>query len=243
MSTIDTHISDHYGLSKIGKVRASNEDVILLDPAKKLYLLADGMGGHLGGEVASEMAVNHIHKSLSELTPEKPIPKAIEDAFIQANTLIKKKADADKNLKGMGTTTISVLFIHNTLYIGHVGDSRLYLFIPRLPALYQITRDHSVVVEAHLDESSPEGKGYRHVLTRSVGFSEQLRVDVLHYDPKPEDQILICSDGLSGQIDAARIENIFEKSNTCKDSVESFIEAAYDCGAEDNVSVIVIKFN
>jgi PPM family protein phosphatase len=232
-----------YGQSSIGKVRKTNQDAILLDPARHIYLLADGMGGHRGGEVASAMAVNHIYEHLLNITSTSDVHMELDQAFKKASNTIKTKADAQNELKGMGTTAIGCVLHQNRLHMAHVGDSRIYLFSKKSNSLFQLTRDHTLLVETDLPETSEKGKKYKHVLTRSVGFTDPLMVDHLFYTPKTGDLILICSDGLHGMLDFEAIEKKLQKSAPPKAITEDLISATYDRGAHDNVSIIMIKLS
>lgn len=236
-------VEDQFGISKIGKVRTTNQDAIMMDPVRNLYILADGMGGHRGGEVASAMVINVILARLSDVSVHTNISEEISAAFLYASEQIKSRADFKPELKGMGTTAICAFLYENEVHIGHVGDSRLYLSTGKDHTLFQLTRDHSLVVEAELEEGSREAKKYKNVLTRSVGYTENLVVDYLAYAPSPGDIILLCSDGLTGMVSNEGIEEILKKSATCKEIADTLVSYAYDQGADDNVSVIVLKFN
>ena len=243
MNASHTIVQDQFGISKIGKVRTTNQDAILMDPARQLYLLADGMGGHRGGEVASAMAVNHIYQKLSDLTMIGRLPDEMSAAFLATSELIKTEAGHRAELKGMGTTAICALLHQNTLHIGHVGDSRLYLFSAKTKSGFQLTRDHSLVVESGIDEDIEQARSYKNILTRSVGYSDYLAIDYLAYDPAPEDRVLICSDGLHGPVPLEKMEEILIQPKSCQECANRLVEEAYNRGADDNVSAIVLKFN
>lgn len=244
MNLSTTIVEDQFGISKIGKVRTSNQDAILMDPTRQLYLLADGMGGHRGGEVASAMAVNHIYQKLSGLTMMTGrMADEMSSAFLTTSDLIKTEAGQHSKLKGMGTTTICALLVQTTLHIGHVGDSRLYLLSAKTRSLFQLTRDHSLGVEAGIEDSPKRTRPYKNVLTRCMGYSDYLAIDYLAYDPIPGDKVLICSDGLHGPVPFDKIEEILIHTQSCQESANQLISAAYKQGADDNVTVIVLKLN
>jgi serine/threonine protein phosphatase PrpC len=239
------------GNTHVGRVRSSNQDSYLCDNKRSLYIVADGMGGHAGGEVASSLAVQNIRAFLdSNLVPavannpELPsgaTAKILSDSINHASARIYDRALEEPNLKGMGTTATVARTIGRSLVVAHVGDSRLYLI--RCGYIYQITTDHSLVSEqlraGIITKEEAENHHLRNVITRSVGYQEQEDVDTYVLDLEPNDFIVICSDGLHGRVPE---ETICEH---CKNygilAVDHLIAEANNRGGDDNISVIVCQ--
>ncbi len=222
---------DQYGLSRIGKVRSQNQDAILLDPGRHIYLLADGMGGHKGGEVASAMALTIMHEQLTHGMTQSSWRATLTHSFEKAHNQIEKRSHEDANLSGMGTTAACALIDPQGLcHFVHVGDSRIYLLTEHL-SFFQLSQDHAMTLD---------GNPYRQVLTRSLGHTDPIEVDYLHYKPTYPIQILICSDGLSNLVQDTEIKSILTASDSCQQACETLVNQAYKAGGHDNVSVIVV---
>jgi protein phosphatase len=224
-----------------GLKRDNNQDSYLLSDTLNLYIVADGMGGHSGGEVASQMAVVKAQETIQSLL-YKPGAKArdvIQKAYWEANKAIFHRANYESpELNGMGTTMVMALAFKNTLYIGNVGDSRAYLY--RRPYLWQITEDHSLhneQIRAGLDPSkSPVG---RNVITRSVGFEAEVIADVLERPLQAGDCYLLCSDGLSSMVSDQQISEIINQ-HPHDQVVDQLLQAALRAGGHDNVTIMWI---
>lgn len=231
----------------VGLRRNNNQDSFLIDESLGLYLVADGMGGHLGGEVASKLAVETVRdvvqQTLRENGARRPNARAVlAKAYESACAAIYDKSQAPgSELQGMGTTLVAAFLVGDTVYIGNVGDSRAYLFSQG--QLWQITEDHSLVNEqlraGLLKESDVERFAAKNVITRSVGFEREVQVDIVERTLQPGDMILICSDGLSGMIDDGQIAQICS-SLPPKDVVSKCINEAKANGGDDNVTTLVI---
>lgn len=239
----------------IGRKRSQNQDSLAAVPELGLFVIADGMGGHKGGEIASSMTVEIVPEvvrqaqSSSDWNPKKTISQAIE----KANREIFKRSSQDPHLQGMGTTTTALLFKGRKLTIGHVGDSRCYFV--RLPgAIWQATRDHSLVQEklraGLITRADIKTDRMRNVITRSVGFEGQVNVETYEMETHPGDIFVICSDGLSGLIDDLDLLRLVERnlggasassSNATQTAVDQLIEAANANGGDDNISTIVVQ--
>ncbi len=220
-----------------GWVRPNNQDTLLL--AGRLYGVADGMGGHNGGEVASNGAAAVIGDMLSGLEPNE---KRLETGIQAANRRLYEQQAQDAALSGMGTT-VTVLWEGNEeVFIGHVGDSRAYLL--RDGVFAQITQDHSVVAEMMrqgiLTKEKAKKHPYRNVITRAVGTSSGIEVDVIRKDKKPGDIWLICSDGLYGMVEESEIESAL-KTLTLEDAAEHLLKLALNNGGRDNVSFVLLS--
>lgn len=227
-----------YGATHVGKVRAKNQDVLLEAEEIGLYGVADGMGGHNGGEMASAGARDEL---LRALQGQKPSLDALRSAFEAANTAIYRQQQEDEKLSGMGTT-LSVLWMSEFfVYIGHVGDSRIYCL--REGKLQQMTDDHSLVAElvrlGYLTPEQAENHPNRNVITRAVGTEEKIDVDLAVEERRSGDIWLVCSDGLHGCVSDAEMEAAL-KENEPKEAVNRLLQAALDAGGRDNISVIVL---
>jgi serine/threonine protein phosphatase PrpC len=239
------------GSTHVGRVRAVNQDSFLCDLERKLFVIADGMGGHAGGEIASSLAVINVRNYLDKNIARQPLPL---DATINAKFLsivsasisyacekIYERSLEEPVLKGMGTT-LSVMKIEGAVaYFGHVGDSRVYVL--RQGYLYQLSTDHSLVGEqvraGLITKEEAERHHLRNVVTRSVGYQENEDVDVYTLVIEDGDLFLLCSDGLHGKISEVLISELC--SNHGIYAVEHLINAANSAGGEDNISAIVVQ--
>lgn len=236
-------------LSDKGSVRQINEDSVYSSKARDLFIIADGMGGHKAGEVASKLAVNKVkyfikNKSLNNKKTEEKMLSLICEAIEYANKSIYALASKDDNLKGMGTTIIVALACQSTVYIGHVGDSRAYLISNQ--SISQITSDHSLAEELFKNGSitKEQAMNYPHknVITRALGCIDKIMVDTHIINLNKGDSLLLCTDGLSNMISNEEIFNIVN-SNTPNKAVRSLIDSANKAGGIDNVSAIIINNN
>lgn len=229
-----------YGESKIGLVRKVNEDSFYISRDENILVVADGMGGYVGGEVASKTAVEAIAYYFKNFSYAAPVQ--LEKAIQYANSSILSKTMIDPTLKGMGTTISMVTLARHYAFWGHVGDSRVYLY--RQGVLKQITEDHTIVqVLVDKGKLKPEEAMHhtqRHVLTRAVGVDENLVVDTGAFEVQPRDRILICSDGLAAFIEPQFLEAaISDYDRDERDIVNDLFEQVYKNGANDNVTAIL----
>jgi protein phosphatase len=237
----------------IGRKRSQNQDSIGSFPDLGLFLVSDGMGGHQGGETASSTAVEVIHQSVKR-SKEVPVSAAgrtplqtIETALQNANHAIYERSIAEPKLRGMGTTTVALLFENGTLTIGHVGDSRCYYLRPH--AIWQATRDHSLVEEklraGLITREAMKTDRMKNVITRSVGFEPVVQVDLYQMNVKSGDCFLVCSDGLSGLVSNSDILSVVQKDlfegGDAQKAVTDLIAMANANGGDDNVSTIVVQ--
>ena len=239
MITKSTHLS-HPGL-----VRQNNEDFILADDGLGVYLLADGMGGHNAGEVASEVAVKTAHTYIAERLSSgsyNEISTLLSEAMYAAHEAINTKARNDLSLMGMGTTLVEVVIRDDKAFICHAGDSRAYHY---RDILRRLTHDHTM--GDHLLENKtlpreriPEKQW--HTLTQAVGFGAPPVPDFYQVDLVSGDIIMLCSDGLTDMLTDEEIETIIKWVNLNIDSItKSLIEAANIKGGRDNVSAVLVK--
>jgi protein phosphatase len=236
----------------VGLKREHNEDSFLFDKEIGLYSVADGMGGHRGGEVASRMAVESLRDVVQKAVKsvdnnqgaqqQRPInPRPLLTRAYQTACRTIHEASHKMNLVGMGTTLVSAFFTQNTVYIANVGDSRAYLISQG--HMWQLTEDHSLlseklraglISEAEIAKSTP-----RNVITRSVGFEEDVQVDLLEKELQDGDMLLLCSDGLSGLVSDKRIFEICS-TNVHSNIVSICINEAKLNGGDDNVTVMLL---
>lgn len=235
------------GMTHQGLVRQSNQDAYLVNSNQGLFVVADGMGGHAGGEIASKVCIEEIQRFISNLDPAKESTEAgvtlrtMVDAINQASTAIYEKALENQALKGMGTTATVLKVSGNRGFLAHVGDSRLYLL--RAGFLYQLTVDHSLVSEqlkaGIISEAEAETHHLKNVITRSVGFQEDEEADTYFFEIEPNDCIILSTDGLHGKISDTEIARVVQKEGVS--SVETLVDLALKNGGDDNITVIVVQ--
>jgi len=228
------------GLTHIGRVREENEDSILLVPEKNLFAVADGMGGHRGGKVASQMIVGELR---SLIQSREIGPGDLVDLLEHVNAAVHEASLADFALEGMGSTCSLCLVQEDTAHVAHVGDSRVYLL--RGGALTQITSDHRAVQElidgGALTEEEAELHPLRNMLTRSIGVDEDVEVDRYDFDVQRGDVLLICSDGLTSMVGETDIRTLLDTNDDLERVAESLIGRANERGGQDNISVVLIR--
>lgn len=229
----------------VGLKRDINQDAILVDHDLNLFIVADGMGGHKGGEVASALAVETVQGLISKRRddPKLTARKVLGEAYREASARIHHRSTVESpDLMGMGTTMVLFWESKGRIYLGNVGDSRAYMFIGK--DLWQLTEDHSLINEqvragVISEEEAPHVVG-RNVITRSVGFEREVAVDVLEREPVPGETYLLCSDGLSALVTPAQLLNIVQ-TTPADEIVARCIKEAKAAGGDDNISVIVIR--
>ena len=225
----------------MGAKRKNNQDTFLIDENLGLYLVADGMGGHLGGEVASKLAAE-MTQSFCKINKELPPRERLEKAVNAASEKIYQEGQSNENLKDMGTTVVALLAHENYGYIAQVGDSRVYLMTQG--SVWQVTEDHTVVQEevraGIISPEDVENHEFQHVITRSVGYQKDVAVDVYRRKLQPNDMFLLCSDGLSGLVKGSEMLQHLE-SNSLENGVKNLIALANSRGGTDNITVVVCR--
>jgi len=223
--------------SDVGRVRRRNEDAYLVqDP---VYAVADGMGGHRGGDVASTMSLEALEAAdiAGRGAP------ALTAAIRTANRAVLERGEADRELSGMGTTITAVLVQGDRAHLAHVGDSRAYLF--RDGALRQLTEDHTMVQEmvrrGQLTPAQADNHPQRSIITRALGAEGDLDVDELAVDLRPGDRLLLCSDGLSGMVSDAAIAGALTEAADPQAACDRLVEMANEAGGDDNITAVVIE--
>lgn len=225
-----------------GLRRDSNQDSFLASSELGLYIVADGMGGHSGGEVASAMAVKataeFVQKNQNNMEPRELLLKGFQDASRQ----IYERAANDPRLSGMGTTMVLLYVREETIYVANVGDSRAYLF--RKPYYWQITEDHSLMNEqlraGILKEENIATFSSKNVITRSVGYEKNVQADIIERQLVVGDNYLICSDGFSGMVADKQACEILNKTSS-EVVPEACIAKALENGGDDNVTVLYLS--
>lgn len=232
------------GRTDIGRHRASNEDSILLVPDKALFAVADGMGGHRGGRIASHM----VTSELGELAREQGAPLELPDlerALLQINRHVFERGESDIGLHRMGSTCVVMTLHPGRAEIAHIGDSRAYLV--RANEGRQLTSDHRVIQpmidRGALTELESRVHPMRNVLSRSVGVESEVDVSLQTLLTQPGDRILLCSDGLTEMLTDAEIVSEVAAAEDLDQLVESLVAQANEAGGNDNISVVVVEVN
>jgi len=222
----------------VGRRREVNEDSFLVH--EPLFVVADGMGGHVAGDIASSTAVDTIKEQSPSASAEDP--NTLAALVLAANSRIWEKAEGDSTLRGMGTTCTLLLLDSSKAHFAHVGDSRAYLL--RGGTLTQITEDHTLVgrmvKEGRLSADDAERHPQRSIVTRALGVDSEVEVDLIDMDVAEGDRILICSDGLSSMIDFDTIASILNQEPDPQVAAERLVDAANEAGGEDNITVVIV---
>jgi protein phosphatase len=251
-------VLEAWGCTDVGMKRRLNEDVFLVDENLGVYLVADGMGGHAAGEVASRLAADEIIRTFSDHTsldtetwPEhwnmarSATANLLVDAILAGHERVTRAVSRDSNLKGMGTTVVAA--VHppksSTLIICHVGDSRAYRL--RNAEFALLTDDHSWVHEqvaaGFLTEEAARSHPLKNVVTQALGGSTEPRVDILETEVAADDLYLLCSDGLNSMLTDREINELVAEGGSLEDMAGRLIMAANEQGGNDNISVVLLR--
>jgi PPM family protein phosphatase len=231
------------GRSDVGKVRDGNEDALLLRDS--VYAVADGMGGHLAGEVASATALEPIEELDGRIFQDNAAAvTALRAAVVAANERVSQLARDNPNYRGMGTTLTAALVEGRRLHVAHVGDSRAYLL--RDGHFSQLTDDHTLVQhlvdEGQITQEEAARHPQRSVVTRAIGVSEDVDVDSMSLELQPGDQLLLCSDGLTGVVEDQAIARTLLEIEDPDEAVGDLIDLANDAGGPDNITVVLLRY-
>ena len=233
-------------LTDIGRVRTSNQDTVFLslDPVgvlPNLFLAADGMGGHRGGDYCSREHVRRLVETLGNMAGEPVL--AMRSAIEEVNACLYRESVENPELSGMGSTLVACFVDGDTAYAFNAGDSRLYLLNPG-SGMRQITRDHSYVEEMVLAGRMKRGSEIynrnKNIITRAIGIGEHVDIDAFEVDLLPETIVLLCTDGLSNMLSDAEIGRILRAHTDPDETVEALIDAANAHGGSDNISAVVL---
>jgi len=237
---------DIIGDTNIGSVRSNNQDYFYTPkPGDKITLaiVADGMGGYKGGDVASELCVNTIVRFINRKYNRKTdIEELLYESVNIANIAVYDRASESEYLKGMGTTLIMAAFVGRTVYVLNVGDSRAYHISADYKAK-QITNDHTLVQEyinlGKITKEEAKTHNYRHVITRAIGTEKRVMVDMFKLEIKPGEHILLCSDGMYEYIEIRMIEKIMEAASDRKSAIKTLMDMSNQAGGSDNITVVI----
>ena len=242
-------------VTDVGRVRDGNEDSFLVDKKLSLYVVADGMGGHAAGEVASAMAVRAFRDSVAKArdmlddyekgtgnVSRKDVLRLLEGAVQEACSEVHAEAQRDETKRGMGTTLTALLIIGSRGFIAHVGDSRCYLV--RQGSVHLLSEDHSLINEllkrGRLTKEQIEKVQYKNAVTRAVGVYESVEGDTLDFDVLAGDRFLICSDGLHGYFEDTEYTKLFDETPE-EEISQKLVDLANERGGKDNITAIVVR--
>lgn len=245
----------YWPLTDVGRVRDGNEDAFLVDEKLGLFVVADGMGGHAAGEVASHLAVHAIRDTLHAERgvlqaferglgsgTRQDVLRLMEQGVQAACTAVHSEASRDAAKRGMGTTVVALLVIGSRGFFAHVGDSRIYLV--RSSSVHQLTEDHSLVNEllkrGRLKPEQIKKLSMKNAVTRAVGVYASVEVDTLDFDVLPGDRFLLCSDGLTEYVESADIASVFRETPD-PEVAQAFIDRANAGGGKDNITAVVVR--
>jgi len=221
----------------IGQVREGNEDSFLV--VAPLYAVADGMGGHRGGEVASSLALETVQGMFERREG------SLADQVVEANRAVFDRSKNDRTVSGMGTTLTAALVDGSRVHLVHVGDSRAYLL--RGGELAQLTEDHTLVhrmvMEGEISQEEAETHPHRSILTRALGVDESVQVDEGDVEVSDGDRLLLCTDGLTGMVPEGQIREILLESADPQEAVEKLVKVANRAGGIDNITAVILDFS
>ncbi|PJY98708.1 MULTISPECIES: protein-serine/threonine phosphatase PrpC [Bacillus] len=233
-----------------GKIRQHNEDDAGIFKGKDDFVLAvvaDGMGGHLAGDVASKMAVKAMGEKWNEAETIPVAPAACEnwlnEQILAVNSKIYEHAQAHEECQGMGTTIVCALFTGKTVSVAHIGDSRCYLL--QDSDFIQVTEDHSLVNElvrtGEISREDAEHHPRKNVLTKALGTDQSVSIDTRSFDIEPGDKLLLCSDGLTNKVEGTELKDILQSDQAPQEKVNLLVEKANQNGGEDNITAVLLE--
>jgi len=231
-------------LSDVGLRRRSNEDCYAVAADLGLYLVADGMGGHRAGQLASELAAEAAVRALGTLVDATAsLTEKLRYSVAAANREILSRAQSQPELTGMGTTLVALLAGPERIALAHVGDSRAYLI--RAGRIRQLTDDHSLVAELvrrrEISKTAARGHPHRHVLTRALGVRRSVEPDLAELTPAVGDSFVLCSDGLTGHVSDEEIAKTVMDQDDLDSACERLVAMANDRGGEDNITAVLLR--
>lgn len=235
-----------YGVTDIGLRRQLNQDMVYtsdapVGPLPNLYIVADGMGGHNAGELASAITVRVMEEELGAMSDVSP-EGALENAIKAANMSTWQQAQVREGCKGMGTTVVACTCLGDDLLVANVGDSRAYICSD---VIQQISVDHSLVEEmvqmGGLDRSKARNHPDKNIITRAVGARNHVDVDLFRVNLQPGDTVLLCSDGMSNMVDDDEILEVINSEGTLQERADRLVAMANENGGRDNISVILVN--
>jgi PPM family protein phosphatase len=242
---------DAAGISDRGKVREKNEDSYLIHKQGPfcLFAVADGMGGHAAGEVASNLALETLRTHLDEYGDrllqghDVSVPEFVRAMLETANRRVLDVSIAERSQAGMGTTLTMLFGMHGSFWLGHIGDSRAYLI--NTEGIQTLTEDHTLVTQlvrnGQISEDETNGHPQRHILTRALGTDETVNFDILPLSYSPGDAILLCSDGLYSLVENQEICREVSVKNDFCEVLESLVLLANERGGTDNITAVLVR--
>ncbi|MFV9831654.1 protein-serine/threonine phosphatase PrpC [Bacillus stercoris] len=233
-----------------GKIRQHNEDDAGIFKGKDEFVLAvvaDGMGGHLAGDVASKMAVKAMGEKWNEAETIPQAPSECEkwliEQILSVNSKIYDHAQAHEECQGMGTTIVCALFTGKTVSVAHIGDSRCYLL--QDDNFIQVTEDHSLVNElvrtGEISREDAEHHPRKNVLTKALGTDQSVSIDTRSFDIEPGDKLLLCSDGLTNKVEGTELKDILQSDSAPQEKVNLLVDKANQNGGEDNITAVLLE--
>ncbi|HBV99538.1 MAG: hypothetical protein JL50_13450 [Peptococcaceae bacterium BICA1-7] len=230
--------------TEVGHIRKRNEDSICVIPDMAFFAVADGMGGHLAGEVASRMAIESVAAEL-HTARNSGLEKRLLKGVRAANSKVYEASQKDSSCRGMGTTLTAAVIKGRDMTLAHVGDSRAYII--RGEKIFSITEDHSLVQEmlkqGGITREQAREHPHRNVLTRALGTDPSVEVDIIKTSLEVGDYVLICSDGLTGLVEDCQIMDLVKSAPNPEQAVRDLIKEALRQGGNDNISVIVVEID
>jgi protein phosphatase len=235
-----------FSITDIGVEREMNQDYLFTSDTAvgnlpNLYIVADGMGGHKAGEYASRYTTERVVAYALRSKDSEPVT-ILKEAIQRANELLLIESKEDEAKNGMGTTIVCATIIGSKMFVANVGDSRLYVVSDRIR---QITRDHSLVEEmvrmGEMDRREARQHPDKNIITRAVGVTETVEVDFFEVDLAKEDEILLCTDGLTNMVDDTTIYRIMTETQDIETQVKNLVRTANDNGGRDNITAVVIR--
>jgi PPM family protein phosphatase len=242
-----------FGLSHVGLVRENNEDVWGELTSKNFYILSDGMGGHLAGDIAARFTVDELCKFVDARLPAQPstlqeeqldsVMAAFVEGIKQVNRYVYTKGLERTEWQGMGATLCCIYFCAQHAVYAHVGDSRIYRL--RKGRLDQLTEDHSLVKQllasGHINEEQAERFHYKNIITRAIGTHPEVEPAIDSIELQAQDLFLLCSDGLTDLMQRQQIKQILSASTDLAEKGNKLVQAACDAGGRDNITVLLIQ--
>ena len=237
--------------SHTGKVRTQNEDAFAIEPEAGLFLVSDGMGGHQGGELASEIVTQDlppaIEIAVADLKSKQPrtIRRVLSQWIAKQSLQIHQEGHSESGYKGMGATLVLALLIKSRAYIANLGDSRAYRF--RNGRLCQLSQDHSLVAElvaeGHITPDEVDSHEAQGVITQYAGMDEHPRSHVRSFALLKQDRILLCTDGLTDLVDEKTIAKFLNDIPDCQTCCDALVKGANRAGGFDNVTVMIVEWS
>lgn len=235
-----------FSITNIGMQRKVNQDYVYcskeaIGSLPNLYIVADGMGGHKAGDYASRCCVESMVQEVKGDTLKSPV-SILEHAIQKANETVLRESKKNVEYEGMGTTVVVATIVEDTLHVGNIGDSRLYVIRDRIE---QITQDHSLVeTMVRTGELMPEDARFhpnKNIITRALGTNEDVKADFFEVKLEKADTILLCSDGLSNMVEDREIERIVKEMHDVEKASETLVELANQNGGTDNIAIVMIQ--